>query len=899
MSLSSLFQLVSRAGTTVSVTVASAGLVAIANAEDRPPIATPYGTVMSEYDTAHKTGWHNNRGGVVDLQAAADHIVAQQCMNGGWDWPHFDICDNTYNNLTGPIAGGLLMAYPGTQDPAHLASAVAGGNYDLLRVWPNSGTPRFSGMTAWFMNELTAATGDNTYANFAATEFFGRLDAGTYGDTGALMDTAAWIVWLQGFRAGTWINLLPWEFSTNIAAAMDLGTSGQVTQLINASLDGLNTLDNSDPGSVYRDTLGLAGGVRGLSFGNVTTFAPIISPLHPPINGIDNLTDLTNVLVSFQNTDGSWDWHSNLASPGESDKDTQTSAYAVLALIEAQNAGAGDYTAEIALGRQWLGSMQDIDGGFFSWPGGGYNTEVEAEATMALSSSSSLTLNTAMCESSGTLTVTIDMSDTAVDIVGGQFFLDFDTAALTFVSADPGVGTFTTEVFESIGAGTIDYAVGVPLGGPGTNTAETMATLTFTVNAENCTAVDSLVAFRSSVPPSRLTDDLGNPVVPALIDLNAVAFDETPPVVTTPSDITMNADAGVCDAVVTVPALVASDNCAIASIVNDYNFTADASDVYPQGTTTVTWTVTDTCGNATIVTQDVTINAMNTLDVTVELQATVAGGPFDRCITFELIPTGGGTPVVVSQTMSFNSGFATAAVDVPCGDYECIMARDSLHTLRKTDNDNFAIVGTNYFSDFTIAGDNDALIGGNLNDDDFIDILDFGIFVGQFGTAPGADTACGFVGPHADITGDNAVDSGDFTFIQINFLEFSEAPCTGAPLIDDGNNFAANGNTIRRDRPVVSVSVDDLIDMGMGDLVAADLNGDGMLDETDVAAFMGGMRPDHIADIDRSGTVDFFDLQTLMDHMGQQVEMPYDMNGDGVVNIEDLQFVIQRVGMTF
>ncbi len=497
------------------------------------------------------------------------------------------------------------------------------------------------------------------------------------------------------------------------------------------------------------------------------------------------------------------------------------------------------------------------------------------------------------------LIVEIDAIGLAALNVGGQFFLDYDNSLLDFVSADVGDAPYSVEIFESVneGAGTIDYAVGVPNGDTGTALPTTMARITFNVLADFC-QTPNLVTFRAHTPPSRITDAFGVDLGAALINLNAVTKDSVPPTVTPPVDITMNADAGVCDAVVVVPSLVASDDCGGVTIVNDFTGTDDASGLYPQGTTTVTWTVTDTCGNTTIVTQDVTINAMNTLDVTVEL-ANVDPGSFDRCITFELVPNGGGSPIIVSQTMSFTNGFATAAVDVPCGDYVCITARDTLHTLRKTDLDNFAIVGTNYFADFTAAGGGDALIGGNLNDDTFVDILDFGILVGQFGLNLGANTPCGFAGPHADITGNGLVGSPDFTFIQINFLEFSEVRCDGSLLLEDGNNFAANGNTIRRDRPVTSVSVDDLIAMGMGDLVAADLNGDGMLDESDVAAFMGGMRPDHIADIDRSGTVDFFDLQTLMDHMGQQAEMPYDMNGDGVVTIEDLQFVIQRIGMNF
>ncbi|OWY21861.1 hypothetical protein B6N25_08390 [Sphingobacteriales bacterium TSM_CSS] len=54
---------------------------------------------------------------------------------------------------------------------------------------------------------------------------------------------------------------------------------------------------------------------------------------------------------------------------------------------------------------------------------------------------------------------------------------------------------------------------------------------------------------------------------------------------------------GVCSANITIAPLQAWDNCGIASIVNDFTNTDDASGVYPQGTTTVVWTVTDIWGN--------------------------------------------------------------------------------------------------------------------------------------------------------------------------------------------------------------------------------------------------------------------------------------------------------------
>ncbi len=62
-------------------------------------------------------------------------------------------------------------------------------------------------------------------------------------------------------------------------------------------------------------------------------------------------------------------------------------------------------------------------------------------------------------------------------------------------------------------------------------------------------------------------------------------------------DQTQTADPGVCQAAVTVVAPATSDNCGVASVSNDYNGTTDASDTYPVGTTTVTWTVTDIHGN--------------------------------------------------------------------------------------------------------------------------------------------------------------------------------------------------------------------------------------------------------------------------------------------------------------
>jgi hypothetical protein len=479
--------------------------------------------------------------------------------------------------------------------------------------------------------------------------------------------------------------------------------------------------------------------------------------------------------------------------------------------------------------------------------------------------------------------------------VGGQFFLEYNTGLLDFVGIEPGDAPFTREIFAAVDevSGTIDYAVGVQNGEVGTFLPTTMARITFEVLGEFCQTT-GLVAFRPGAsPPSRLTDALGNDLGAVPVDLEAVSRDITPPSIAVPPDVQANADAGGCDAV--IPGLgfaTGADACSTVDIAFERS---DASilgllDPFPSGTTTIAWTATDACGNSTSGIQFVTVDPVNALVAEIELEA-ADPGTFDRCVTLELTPAGGGPPVVIEETVALSGRFGTAVIEVPCGAYECITARDTLHTLRRTDADDFAIAGPIYVADFSNAPGGDALLGGNLNADGFIDILDFGVFIAQFGGNPGADTPCGTSGPHADISGNGQVDTADFTFIAVNFLAADEPACGAPPLPPGPTPLAGHGTAA----PVRRIDIAELAARGLAELAGADLNDDGVLDAADIAAFAAGARPDHLADLDGDGAVSLRDLHLAIDRVAsEQAEGDIDRNGE--IGLADLLFVAERIG---
>ena len=305
-----------------------------------------------------------------------------------------------------------------------------------------------------------------------------------------------------------------------------------------------------------------------------------------------------------------------------------------------------------------------------------------------------------------------------------------------------------------------------------------------------------------------------------------VVDEENPIVLGCPEDIEAIVPFGESDVEVLWDEPLAMDNCDVSS----WTSTHVPGDRFPPGTTTVTYTAEDSAGNLATCSFDVAVRAQD-LVVTVELQPTVIS-PLTRCITFELWDCARSASVEVAAELTFVDGVAFEELAIPPGEYTCITARDELHTLRQTDED-FHTVGLQYVAEFVgnPASGGDWLIGGNVYEDEWIDMLDFAVFNYELeGPAYGSgDTTCTTPGWHADINGDGRVGATDFTFIHINYGLGDELGCCERP-----------GKLADRSGPVTAISVAELRALGLGHLIASDLNGDGWLDADDLSVYAVG-----------------------------------------------------------
>lgn len=440
-----------------------------------------------------------------------------------------------------------------------------------------------------------------------------------------------------------------------------------------------------------------------------------------------------------------------------------------------------------------------------------------------------------------TVSVRVDLGPAGVttltptDIVGVQFFLSYDNSTLDFLSIVPGATVDPNSPFALVFNnttdeinGTIDYVVGATLGS-GTRSPATVALITFQAISE-CSA---FTVFRPSGPngESNLLTLAGGVVIdPLLIDLNIIQISNAPPSISAcPANILTPPDPGQITAAVSWVNPTGSNSCSGGAVL--VNCLPFSGSVFPAGSTTVTCTAIDSCEREASCSFTVTVETP-ILTTDIQLSPTLTSGTIDRCITFELWDcdaVGGPQNIVIEQTISFTSGQALGvSIPMPGGGWDCLTARDALHTLRNTANDFFTANGIDYSATFVgpRSSGGDWLLGGNLNDDRFIDIVDFAIFFPVYLTPATGDTPCGSVGPHPNINGDNVVDLLDLVYISGNSLFASEPGCCGGTLASSAG-------------PRTFLTLDEARRMGLGDLSPFDKDQNGIFDYSDVAAIIG------------------------------------------------------------
>ncbi len=388
-----------------------------------------------------------------------------------------------------------------------------------------------------------------------------------------------------------------------------------------------------------------------------------------------------------------------------------------------------------------------------------------------------------------------------IGAVGAQATVAFDPAVVSFVSAAAGTD-FTTLIYSSTAtANKVVFATGIdPSASAAGIAAGNVAKLTFRTVAPSCSDLDAIVLSTSALT-TRITDSNG--VALAFTQADNVSITSLAPftLAAVPANVAVAADAGtVAGALVSLVAPTAADSCGTPLTV-----TATRSDsallaaYYPPNlTTTVTYTATDAAGNTDSKNVTVAVANYQLLDAAISLNGSITGS------STRSVRVIAGSTQLVNVGMTNGSGIASN-VQVPiAASYPCITAKDAGHSLSNTGVS--SVVGVEYAASI-------ALDQGDSNDDNLVDILDFGIYVGKFGVA--------VAGGSSNFNDDLAVTSGDFGFISLNFAD------TGIVC------GAFTGGA-----PRTAVSVKELRRSGMGELAGADFNRDGMLDVNDVVYYM-------------------------------------------------------------
>lgn len=242
----------------------------------------------------------------------------------------------------------------------------------------------------------------------------------------------------------------------------------------------------------------------------------------------------------------------------------------------------------------------------------------------------------------------------------------------------------------------------------------------------------------------------------------------------------------------------------------------------------------------------VDISDQISMDIHIQLEPPMKFDEQSRCIEFCLYGNCFNPPVCFEENVLFGGinnyiGKANGKIKAPKGKWGCITAQDQLHSLRSCDTPD-CIDGqlvARFKGDPTYGGN--WLIMGNLDgwkkaiptEDPSLDVIDILDF-GKFVASFGVHYADRKYGCHE---GPHADINGD------GVVDMADYSFIIRNFLVSAKDCCCGPSAADLPPALTEVSIDELRQMGEADMVVADLNGDGVVNADDMEAFMQGARP--------------------------------------------------------
>ncbi len=328
----------------------------------------------------------------------------------------------------------------------------------------------------------------------------------------------------------------------------------------------------------------------------------------------------------------------------------------------------------------------------------------------------------------------------------------------------------------------------------GLQTWATLSDLTFAAPPVQGVAALGIDASNGSLV-TRFSDEFGSAVTATRLDSNTTVVDNTAPVlsslsatqgatdvlngahVTVQGTVHITVDARDLEAglagfpTIDIPELGVSGALMSADTGNTFSYDAVVSAASPCGTAHITIGAADDAGNTATTSATLTINKVQ-VSATIVLDGVSSN--VNRWVHIKLGGGGGSNPVIeVDKQVAFTAGSGSVVLDATDGVPDCthtltqLWAKDPVHTLG---NKVGLSMDANHQYSCTVT-----LYGGNANEDNVIDILDYGVFAFQWGSHPSANSAIGEPNGNADFSCNGTVGTEDFSYISTGFLSSDAA----------------------------------------------------------------------------------------------------------------------------